>query len=108
MAKLVIVYGVGDDCTWSAEITAPLEYESAEAFLVDFSTWAEKACADAKINQTYPRGEFAVGVHTFDIADFSYKKTKESWDKSKGDDWVVYLPEIHELDEWFEKYKDIT
>jgi len=34
--RLVVQYSVGDGCSWYAEITVPVVYESAEAFLVDF------------------------------------------------------------------------
>lgn len=39
--KLVISVSCGDGYTWWATDHVPIEYESPEAFLVDFDTWKE-------------------------------------------------------------------
>jgi hypothetical protein len=84
--RLVLKYIVGDGYTWWGEMVRPVEYESAEALLVDFE--AAVRSAQARGWREY-RFEFA--GHTFDADDFI-----------QGDNYVP--PEILTVDEWFQQH----
>lgn len=81
--RLVIIYTVTDECHYWFEQVVPVEYESAEAFLVDF----EKSLEDA-ISSRKPR--FLAGGQEWDKYDFlDGKKT--------------LMPEVLTVDEWFDR-----
>lgn len=40
--KLIVTYSTSDGCTYHADHVVPVEYDSEEAFLVDFEKWAEE------------------------------------------------------------------
>lgn len=88
--RLVIQYQVSDECTYSYEVNTPVEYESAEAFAVDF----EKFVMD---NWT---------KYSFEGFDFAGKK----WEPSNhgkvhaslsNTKFEYYAPTILTVDEWF-------
>jgi hypothetical protein len=86
--RLVIEYNVGDGYTWSATNTVPVEYESAEAFFVEF----EEACKEARVQPKQTRCcwiEFTFAGLEWDATCFF---------TSDGD---YYPPEILTVDEWF-------
>lgn len=90
--KLVLAYGQGDGCTYWSERTIPVEYESAEALIVDFENAAKSAyCSD--------HWDFVFAGHTFDASDFF---DKNSFDEN--DDYMC--PEIMTIDEWFNAPRD--
>ncbi len=80
--KLVIVWDDSDGCTYSCEIVQCLEYESAEAFLVDFDTWKQSE------ERQYPlySGEGFAGTDLAPDTEF----------------------EVYELEEWFETFRKVT
>jgi hypothetical protein len=53
--RLVVEFVVGDGCTYSSTVTRPVEYSSAEAFLVEF----EEACRIADSDPTTWYFQFA-------------------------------------------------
>lgn len=78
--RLVIRYHVGDGCTWGATEIVPVEYESAEAFVVEF----EEFC---RANQR-EFGLMAFAGKQWDPDNFFYKNQ-------------YVAPEILTVDEWF-------
>jgi hypothetical protein len=95
MAKLVVVYYIGDDCTWSAEQTQPLEYESPEALYVDLEA-AIKLYLSDPLNE---KGDVRFGNIEFDLSWFI--NCSEQSGKLVH---TINMPEILTLDEWFNKY----
>jgi hypothetical protein len=84
--RLVIRYDIGDDCTWWAQETLPVEYESAEKFLVDFeeAVWAAHKEAD----RSWYYQEFTVAGLKFNICHFIVNGEFQP-------------PAILTVDEWF-------
>lgn len=80
--RLVVEYAIGDGYTYSAMRTVPVEYESAEAFFVEF----EEACQEAMKKEW--RNGFMFAGKEWDATDFF----------SEGD---YYPPQILTVDEWF-------
>jgi hypothetical protein len=105
MAKLIIVYTVTDDCTYSNDVIVPLEYASAEAFLIDFDNWAKGCLLKVAGTSDYPQGKFTVGNHEFEIENFRYLLWKTLGDRSKDRKWEISLPDIYTLEEWFQQNK---
>jgi hypothetical protein len=102
MQKLVIVYQVGDDCTWSAEKVVPVEYESVAALTEKFTEWADVACAASLVEHKWISSEhLVIGKHRFEIGNFTYR----AGDHAREYLYKVEMPDIYELDEWFEKCK---
>ena len=85
--RLIIEYQVGDGYTYSCDVTVPVVYESAEAFIVDF----EKFCKDINDagtgNSLY--GDPFVGQDWI-VGDFF-------------EDGVYCPPRISTVDEWFKE-----
>jgi len=81
--RLVIEYVSGDGCTYHCTDTVPVEYESAEAFAVDF----ERAVRQAAQPKIY---EFVFANRTFQTDAFFLGGT-------------YYPPEILTVDEWFSR-----
>lgn len=82
--RLVIEYVVSDGCTYGFDQVVPVEYESAEAFAVEF----EEACKAAKAHKYEWQFEFAGRQWNYD--NFFEKD-------------VYYAPEVMTVDEWFER-----
>lgn len=81
--RLVIKHSVTDNCTYWCERVVPVNYESAEAFMVDF----EEACQN---NINAPDFKFA----------------SETWDSYHFfENGKYYGPEILTVDEWFKDTK---
>ena len=85
--RLIIEYQVGDGCTFSGTDTVPVEYESAEAFAVDF----EKAVRDSRGSNN--RGDFIFANREWNDDHHGYQ------DSGK---WTYWGPTILTVDEWFE------
>jgi hypothetical protein len=85
--RLVIEYNVGDGYTWSATNTVPVEYESAEAFFVEF----EEACKEARVQAKQTRCRWV---------EFTFAGREWDADNFFEED-VYYPPEILTVDEWF-------
>jgi hypothetical protein len=83
--KLVIHWTHGDGCTYSCEETVPVEYESEEAFLVDF----EDACAKVRSSKQW---DFTFAGHCWSVDHF-YENGR------------YYAPTIGTLEQWFEDNK---
>lgn len=79
--RLVIETTVGDGYTWHAIVTVPVEYESPEAFSVDF----EEACLQNKNNHM----PFHFAGKDWNAQNFIFE----------GE---YYAPEIFTVDEWFD------
>lgn len=84
--RLVIEYVVGDGCTYHCTNTTPIEYESAEAFAVEF----EEACRVNLLNTRWPLQNFTFAGKEWDVSDFYF-------------DGIYIAPEIFTVDEWFKK-----
>lgn len=83
--QLVIKYTVGDGCTYWCDVTTPVNYESGEAFLVDF----EKFC---KENLDY---------NIMNPPVFAQLK----WEPDRFfENGKYYAPDVLTVDEWFENY----
>jgi hypothetical protein len=98
--KLVMTYTIGDGCSWHQNVILPIEYESAEALIVNFEQALDKAkdCGESF---------FKFGEEEFTVNDFFYQDKEWNAKKMafalKAEDKM--LPEIFTLDEWFEKNK---
>lgn len=91
--RLIIKYQISDGCTYSCDETIPVEYESAEAFAVEF----EEACKAARVEGACLK-ELHFAGHSWDCACFFY---------SSGNKYTLDTyspPEILTVDEWFERY----
>jgi hypothetical protein len=108
MEKIVVVYYVSDECTYSYENVVAVEAESVEAFYVNFEAWVQECIDEAVKNDSYPHGTYQVGSHKFEVGDFRSVVEKPLHDKSKGRKWEIDMPEVYTLDEWFEKSKVTT
>jgi hypothetical protein len=82
--RLILEYVVSDGCSYSFDVTLPVEYESAEALLIDFETALNKSLKDKKYSFDF------IGK-SFDVNNFNH----------------AILPNISTLDEWFELNKKI-
>ena len=80
--RLVVEYSEGDGCTYSCTNTEPIEYESAEAFAVEF----EQFCLDNKDHDPWCLKMFA--DKEWDVSVFFFKGK-------------YYPPTIMTVDEWF-------
>lgn len=91
--KLVISYSVPGDWGAMHDVVVCLEYESTEAFLVEF----EDAILDADEAE---KSDLKFADHTWEVADFIIKKRA----RPGRDGAVINLRqiEVHELNEWFE------
>jgi len=88
--RLVIEYYVGDGYTWSATNTVPVEYESAEAFVVEF----EEACKEARVQAKQTRR------HWLEFTFAGLEWDADCFFTSDGD---YCPPEILTVDEWFSR-----
>jgi hypothetical protein len=84
MMRLVIEYTEGDGCSWYATNTIPVEYESAEAFAVEF----EEACHLQYNKNSWQHKNFILAGKEWDVDDFF-------------DDGNYCPPEVLTVDEWF-------
>jgi hypothetical protein len=89
MMRLVVQYSVGDGCSWYAENTVPVVYESAEAFLVDFEEIV-KPYMDKNSSRYYAKREFVLGGQQFDCSDFFFEGKYQA-------------PDVMTVDEWFDE-----
>lgn len=96
--KLVVVYWVGDEFSYSWDIVQPIEYESAEAFLVNLEDAIKAAQVKQKESGWRGNGVFKIpGKNSeFNFEDFQDRNSKGVWE--------INLPEVYTVDEWFEKY----
>lgn len=86
--RLVITYTFGDGYTFSATETVPVEYESAEAFAVDFEALCRQYQSDYR--------EFEFAGHSWSASPFF---------ECRDTNTKVYIaPDILTVDEWFEIY----
>jgi len=83
--RLVMFYTAGDGCSYSCEQSIPINYESAEAALIDFET----ACMSAGNSRNVP---------FFDFAGRQFC-TREFFDSEAK----MYVPDFLTVDEWFER-----
>lgn len=88
--RLVIEYYVGDGYTWSATNTVPVEYESAEAFVVEF----EEACKEARVQAKQTRRHWL---------EFTFAGLEWDADCFFTSDGEYCPPAILTVDEWFSR-----
>jgi len=88
--RLVIEYTVGDGCTYHAVNTVPVEYESAEAFFVEF----EEACKEVRVQAKQTRR------HWLEFTFAGLEWDADCFFTSDGD---YCPPEILTVDEWFSR-----
>lgn len=79
--KLVMIFTIGDGCSWHQDITLPIEYESEEALICDFESALLKAITNKENNFYIKEYEFETKYHK-DI-----------------------LPDIFTLERWFDVNK---
>jgi hypothetical protein len=82
-------------------MVVPLEYESAEAFICNFADWAANCIQESYTTHEYPIGQFVVGKKIFSIDDFIWSREKQKG--STKIEWVLDLPCVYTLEEWFDK-----
>lgn len=92
--RLVIKWNHGDGCTYSCDETEPVEFESAEAFIVGFED-ALKAAHKAG------KGEFQFAGRDWWEDQFYYRKEDRNG-RYLGKE--MSLPRVLTVDEWFEQY----
>ncbi len=100
MMRLLMCYSDGDQCTWSADFVLPIEYESAEAALVDFETICMAA---VKENDWRRAGEFIFCGHT--LATDTFWFTDRMCDPKDRPAHAFYPPDFFTIDEFFEARK---
>ena len=83
-------YAVGDGYTYYADITLPIEYESAEALICDFEKTIDEAF-EKRIHKHHCNYAFEFGIEKFNISDFCDNAGNKT------------LPEILTIEEWFEQ-----
>lgn len=87
--KLVVEYQVSDGCTYSFTETVPVEYESAESFIVEF----EQLCKVEKEGRL--QSGFLFAGKWFDATNFF----EYNWTTKER---VFYPPKVFTVDEWFD------
>lgn len=98
--RLVVEYTVGDMCTYHCTDSVPVEYESAEAFLVDF----ERAVLDRKDFAWDQDLVFTLGGQEFNAGDFyAVDSNHHRIINSRTGNPNLWLPEVYTVDEWFEQ-----
>lgn len=93
MTKIVVCYDIygGFECGSYPQVLC-FEYESSEAWLLDFET-ALKSCKDTEWKSTFHEFDFC--FYKFRVGDF---ETRDAVGKKTGQ---LFLPDVYELNEWF-------
>jgi hypothetical protein len=92
--RLVLIYSVGDCCTWSADVVLPIISESAEAAFFELENEIRKY---EDPHHSVP-DEFVFDNHTICRSDFYHM----NWNDRKQ---VYTPPQILTLDEWYSSYE---
>jgi hypothetical protein len=102
--KLVACFSTSDGCTWSADHTFPIEYESQEQLLVDYENEVHRAAEK----------------HARLYADAGKRDHNTSWEEAQvrffGEDWAleymydrdtkkVFEISIFTLEDWFKLHQ---
>jgi hypothetical protein len=98
--RLLMCFSDGDQCTWSADSVLPIEYESAEAALVDFETTCIAAVNDDNWRHA---GEFVFCGHTLNTNTFWF--TDRMCNPKDRPPHAFYPPDFFTIDEFFEARK---
>ena len=101
--RLVMVFEVGDEMSYSEEYTLPVEYESKELLLNDFMINAREAIENEKASFRFLNYDFETHDHIRKRVVWKRDKNRKHY--SEYADPVVYdedPPEVFTLDEWFE------
>lgn len=88
--KFVMVFTVGDNTTWSCQVSQPIEYTNKKNLINDFCKKLMEAASERKYTFKFLNANFYVNNFGF------YNEKNE---------YLIYEPEIYTLDEWFEKTK---
>lgn len=94
MAKIVVVYHVDADWGSSYEVILSFNYDSPEAWLIDFEKCLTNLVNKKKLNWESCSNEFTFCDKLFDAYYFCNMSPKKT---------VYKLPSVYSLDEWFEK-----
>ncbi len=83
--QLVVCYNSSDGCTYSCDVVVPVEYESAEAFIVEF---------EAAMQQAFKKNDYLLSFanHKWDVSCFF-------------EDGKYFDPTVYTLNEWFKQNK---
>jgi len=92
--RLVIKWSHGDGYTYSCDETEPVEFESAEAFIVGFE-------AALKVAHEGGRQEFQFAGREWCEDQFYYRKEDRNG-RYLGKE--MSLPQVLTVDEWFAQY----
>jgi len=120
MQKVVMVYDIGDDCTWSATNTLCFEYESVLKAKLDFMKvcWEQKKKYEdfvKKNKKLSPKerianylkvsSEFEFCSYEFEYSQFIHEITYEQRTPVCRPSITETWPQFFELNDWFEHYK---
>jgi hypothetical protein len=92
--RLIVKWSYGDGCTYSCNETEPVEFESAEAFIVGFEDALKAAFKDHQI-------DFKFAGREWDLDQFYYR-VEDRHGRYLGND--LTLPKVLTVDEWFNNY----
>lgn len=122
--RLIVRFGVGDGCTWSADIVKPVECESPEQMLVDYETEVQRAAAACAHNfEKYKEQQTTLNNLRRKKASaedmLAVLRAEKDWKQDQDvnlfgqtysleqfwsfDHKTVYPIEIFTVDEWFER-----
>lgn len=90
--RLVMTFTAGDGCTYSCDVALPIEYESAEAAIVEFERDAKAAYLGGGVG-------FMFAGHELNANDFFGRVSGQPWQ-----DAPFYGPDFLTIDEWFESF----
>jgi hypothetical protein len=104
--KLVIMYSIGDNYTYSCDVTTPFEYESKERAIADFSEklliYGEKLLIHLENQEYDPDSKIIFAGMELDLDNFV------GFDKKQSKEYYIlyFEPKIYTLEEWWEKYNN--
>lgn len=90
--RLILKYTAGDGCTYSADITTPVVYDSGEALLVDFERECWTAYKAREHSFTFAGEGYAVSNFIFDQSSFDRREKPE-----------YCGPDVFTVEEWFKE-----
>lgn len=84
--RLIVVYEIGDGCTFGCTVTIPVNYDSAESFIVDFEGYCRRL---KSLNWSQVEEQSFAGVTGWYDLDCLFD----------GETFIT--PEVYTVDEWF-------
>ena len=92
--RLVIKWSHGDGCTYSCDETEPVEFESAEAFIVGFEVALKAAHESNASSFMFANREWWEDHFYYRVYD----------DRGHYEGKEMELPSVLTVDEWFNQY----